>query len=206
MGGADPAFGQLLGEIAAPTPAPGAGSTAAWTTAMAASLVEMAAGLTLSRADLAERHAGAAGARERAAALRSEALDLAERERTSFAPVLEALRLPREDPARAERVAGALSDAAQAPIELAAVACEVAQLAAELATTGNPALEGDAAAGALLAEAACRAAGRLVELNLARAPEDPRLARAGELAAAAAAARDVALRREGGPRPRFGAT
>jgi hypothetical protein len=48
-------------------------------------------------------------------------------------------------------------------------------------------------AGALLAEAATRAAARLVELNLAAQPDDPRVGAARELAARAAAARERAL-------------
>jgi formiminotetrahydrofolate cyclodeaminase len=108
-------------------------------------------------------------------------LQLAEHELTAYAPVLEASRLPKEDPARAEKLDGALSDAADSPLEIARVAAEVAQLASELAATGNCSLEGDANAGAELARAACRAAARLVEINLAAHPDDPRLAQARKL-------------------------
>jgi hypothetical protein len=47
--------------------------------------------------------------------------------------------------------------------------------------------------GAVMAEAACRAAGRLVEINLAGAPDDPRLGRVAEAARRAGAAREEAL-------------
>ena len=68
-------------------------------------------------------------------------------------------------------------------------ACEVAELAADLACRGRRSLEGDATAGALLAEAATRAAARLVELNLAGQPGDARVGAAREHAARARAAR-----------------
>jgi formiminotetrahydrofolate cyclodeaminase len=117
----------------------------------------------------------------RARALRAQALELAERELTAYAPVLEASRLPEDDPTRSERLQSALSDAANSPLEIARIAAEVAGLASGLAATGNRSLEGDANTGAELARAACRAAARLVELNLSARPDDPRLAEARRL-------------------------
>jgi formiminotetrahydrofolate cyclodeaminase len=168
----------VLADVAAPTPAPGGGTSAALACALAAALVEMSAGVP----------------HERAAALRARALELAEADLGSYGPVLEALRLPRDDPARAGRVAAALSAAADTPLAIAEAAAEVAEAAAAFAVDGRPSLHGDAATGALLAEAATAAAVRLVELNLAELPDDPRLARARAAAAAAAAARERALR------------
>jgi formiminotetrahydrofolate cyclodeaminase len=159
----------LLDELAAQTPAPGGGSSAAWATAIAAALTEMAARFT----------PGASP--ERASELRVHALELAERELSAYAPVLEASRLPKDDPSRAERLSKALSDAADSPLEIARTAAEVAELARELAQNGNRTLEGDANTGAELASAACRAAARLVEINLQRTPDDPRLVEARQL-------------------------
>jgi formiminotetrahydrofolate cyclodeaminase len=149
----------------------------------------MAAGVAAG-AGLAPAHADDA---DRARELRRRALSLAEAELGSYAPVLEAARLPAEDPSRADRLRAALSDAADAPLAIAAVAAEVAELAARLARTGRPSLEGDATAGVLLAEAATRAAARLVELNLAERPGDGRVATARAHAERAAAARAAAL-------------
>lgn len=161
---------ELLDDLAAQTPAPGGGSSAAWATAVAAALVEMAAAFS-------DRPT------ERARELRAQALDLAERELTAYVPVLEAARLPKDDPARPERLGQALSDAADSPLEIARTAAEVAELARELRDTGNRTLEGDANTAAQLAAAATRAAARLVEINLKASPDDPRLAEAKLLAA-----------------------
>jgi len=161
---------ELLAEIAAATPAPGGGSTAAVACALSAALVEMSAGPP----------------HERAAALRARALQLAEDDLASYAPVLEAQR-------RGEPTDAALAAAAETPLAIAEVGCEVAELAAERARAGRRSLEGDAAAATLPAEAATRAAARLVELNLARMPDDVRLRTAGEYAARAWAARESAL-------------
>jgi methenyltetrahydrofolate cyclohydrolase len=147
---------------------------------VAAALVQMVASFTPDRAEMAER----------AGELRAEALDLAEIELHAYEPVLEALRLPREDPRRADRVRVAEAEASRSPLEIARVAAEVAEYAAELARTGNPNLAGDAIAAALLAEAAAQAAARLVAINLTDGVE---VAEAAGLARRALAAREAAL-------------
>ena len=123
---------------------------------MAAALVEMAARFTPDREEPARR----------AAELRARALELAEIELHAYEPVLEALRLPRDDPERAVRIEEARAMASESPLAIARVAAELAELAAETARSGNVNLAGDAIAGALLAEAAAQAAGRLVAINL----------------------------------------
>jgi formiminotetrahydrofolate cyclodeaminase len=120
---------------------------------MAAALVEMAAAFS-------DRPV------EPARSLRAEALSLGERELTAYQPVLDAMRMPKDDPERPERIAAASRAAAESPREIARVAGEVASLAEELVADGNPNLEGDANAALLLARAAREAAERLVEINL----------------------------------------
>jgi methenyltetrahydrofolate cyclohydrolase len=127
---------------------------------------------------------------QRAGELRTRALELAETELHAYEPVLEALRLPREDPERAARVSAAEIEASKSPREIAQVAADLAELAAELAVNGNPNLTGDAVAGALLAEAAAQAASRLVAINLT---EGPVVEEAAEHAGRARAARNRAL-------------
>jgi formiminotetrahydrofolate cyclodeaminase len=133
-----------------------------------------------------DRLAAAVRARE----LRARALELAEIELHAYEPVLEALRLPREDPARADRVRDARDAASQSPLAIAGVGAELAGLAADLAGTGNQNLAGDAIAGAVLAEAAAQAAARLVAINLS---EGPAVSEATEFALQALKAREEAL-------------
>jgi methenyltetrahydrofolate cyclohydrolase len=156
---------ELLDELGAVTPAPGGGSAAAWAAALAAALVEMAAGF-----------ADDEDSRARAHALRDQALALAEEERGTYGRVLDARRRGDEGAA-----ADALSQAADPPLAIARVGAEVAELGAAVARAGKEALKGDALTGVELAGAACRAAARLVEINLADTPQDPRLAEAAEL-------------------------
>ncbi|HEY2601902.1 MAG TPA: cyclodeaminase/cyclohydrolase family protein [Thermoleophilaceae bacterium] len=162
---AERSLSDLLEDLASKTPAPGGGTAAAWATAVAAALVEMAAAFAGDRPEVATR----------AGKLRARALALAERELSAYEPVLEAARLSKNDVTRAERLHIALSHAADSPLEITRTAAEVVPLARELRISGNATLQGDAQTAALLGEAACRAAAQLVELNLADRPNDPRL-------------------------------
>jgi formiminotetrahydrofolate cyclodeaminase len=163
----------FLAEVAARTPAPGGGAGAAVGCALGAALTEMAA-----------RFAELDDAVARAAALRARGLALAEADLAAYAPVLEALKRPADDPGRAAAIRAASSAAADVPLAIAEAAAEVVALAREVAAAGKPGLRGDALAGADLAAGAARAAARLVELNLAGADGDPRVARARAAAAA----------------------
>jgi formiminotetrahydrofolate cyclodeaminase len=126
----------------------------------------------------------------RAGRLRARALELADVELHAYDPVLAALRLPREDPDRAARVDAARATASESPLEIARIGTELAELAADIAHTGNRNLAGDAIAGALLAEASAQAAARLVAINLT---EGPAVEEAAALAESARAAREAAL-------------
>jgi formiminotetrahydrofolate cyclodeaminase len=191
----EPKLSELLADLAAPTPAPGAGSATGWTCAHAAALVEMTAGITLARPDAEPTRERMSEIAARARALRARSVALAQADLEAYAPVIAALRAPREDPGRAARLDAALSDASETPLELAAVGAELAALAAEVAGDGTAGVRGDALAGVLIAEAACQAAARLVAINLARRPEDPRVLQAAQSAERAAELRRRALER-----------
>jgi formiminotetrahydrofolate cyclodeaminase len=164
----------FIAAVAERTPAPGGGAAAGVGCALGAALVEMAA-----------RFAGLDEATARAAELRAEGIRLADADLAAYAPVLAALRLPADDPGRADALAAARSGAAEVPLAIAEAAASVAVLAREVAAAGKPALRGDALAGADIAAGAARAAGRLVEINLGEEPDDARVARAREAVARA---------------------
>lgn len=190
---ADRSIDRLLELIAARTPAPGGGSAAACAVAIAAALEQMAAGFALSREEYAAYHPRAGQLRRTAGELRAAALQLAERELHSYGDLLAARRLPEGEPGRDERISQAGAEAIAAPLELCRCAAGAAELGAELAREGNPNLAGDAICATLLAEAACRAAATLVQLNLDGRRDDRRGLEAGALADRALDARRRAL-------------
>jgi formiminotetrahydrofolate cyclodeaminase len=153
---------RFLERLASTDPAPGGGGSAAVATAMAAALVEMAAGLSTDQLDDAAAVGAAAGG------LRRRALTLADADAAAYSRVLAGYRLPRDsDPeARRREIREALEGATAVPLEIAGLAADVAGLGNRLVASGNPNLEGDAAAAVHLARAAAHAAARLVELNV----------------------------------------
>jgi formiminotetrahydrofolate cyclodeaminase len=189
---ADQPLHDLLDSVAAQRPAPGGGCSAAWAGAFGAGLVEMAASFTLARPKYAGVHHRMADVRREAKLLRRRLLELAEADAEAYEPVILALRMPEQHPERRARLEKARSKAAEVPLETAEATATLAGLAAETARVGNIHLTGDAVTGAVLAEAACRSAAQLVEINLA-GHDDPRLARAGDAVRRASAARDDAL-------------
>jgi formiminotetrahydrofolate cyclodeaminase len=171
----------FLDEVAQATPAPGGGSSAAFALALAAALVEMTASLT-----------GDAETASRATDLRVQALEQAERDLSSYALVLEAERLPRDDPSRAARLEQALLEASRPPLAIAEGAAEAAQLGVAVARTSSPHVRGDALTGVLIAEAAAAGAATLVDINLERQPGAPELERARAARDRASRAREEA--------------
>jgi formiminotetrahydrofolate cyclodeaminase len=190
---ADDTLSDLLHAVAAQRPAPGGGCAAAWAASFGAGLVEMAASFTLARPRYAGVHHRMLDVRKQATLARRRLVELAQQDAGNFEPVLAALRLPEKHRERESRLDEARSQAAETPLAIAETAAEVAELAAETARVGSEHLRGDAITGALLAEAASRAAGRLVEINLT-GRVDPRLARTFEATRRAAMAREEALR------------
>jgi methenyltetrahydrofolate cyclohydrolase len=177
---ADQTLAEFLEAVGSASPAPGGGSSSAAVGALAAGLVEMATRI-------------GGGDSQRARVLRERALELAEAELSSYAPVLDALRVPREAPERQDRLAAALLEASRSPCEVAELAAEVAELGHAVAQTSSAAVRGDALAGVVLAEAAATAAARLVEINLAEGGAKDLLERARAARERAVGARADAL-------------
>jgi formiminotetrahydrofolate cyclodeaminase len=189
---ADQSLHDVIDAVAAQRPAPGGGCSAAWSGALAAGLVEMAASFTLTRPKYAGVHHRMADVRRDAKVLRRRLLELAEADAEVYEPVIAAMRMPEQHPKRAAQLEAAQSAAAEVPLEIAEAGARVAELAAETARVGNLHLKGDSVTGAMLAEGSSRAAARLVEINLAGSG-DPRLERAAEAIRRSAAAREDAL-------------
>ena len=171
---------ELLDELAGPV-APGGGSALAFTVAMAAAVVRMAA-----RAS-AESWDEAAGVAAQADVLRARAAPLAQVDADAYDRALAvrdgAASLPADK--RDWEIGKAFADAAEAPLEIARAAADVAELAAWVAASGEPRVRADAIAAATLAAAAARAAVTLVEVNLTALAGDPRVVKAEGLARAA---------------------
>jgi formiminotetrahydrofolate cyclodeaminase len=169
-------LGELLDSIAEPG-GPGAGAIAALQAAAAAALVELAA-----RGSNADDWPNAAGAAAQARTLRERLVPLARQDAEAYQAAIAKLH---EHGGDDFALGEALARAADIPLEIADHAENVSALAAEASTRANSDLRADAAAAAALALGAAWAAAKLVEVNLAMRSEDPRLARARQIAAGA---------------------
>jgi methenyltetrahydrofolate cyclohydrolase len=174
-------LGDVLGHIASEVPSPAGGSAAAIAVALGAGLTAMCA------RNSREGWADARGATAQAETLRARIEPLAQADAEAYENALAAFRLPEllEPEVRDATLGVALERAAAIPLAIAEVGADVTDLAANLAEYGNPAVRGDAIAGALLAEAGTRAAAHLVRVNLGATPEDVRVTRAEAIADAA---------------------
>jgi len=179
----------FLEQLSAGGSAPGGGSAAALSVAFSASLVGMVA--RCSRDSWPE----AAGVAAQAQAIRDRAVTLAQTDAKVWQDALSALadaQIERDrDERRNFRLEKTLERAAAAPLEIAELGADAAELAALAGERGDETYRGDAAAAAALAAGGARAAANLVQVNLGVRPGDARLARAH---ASAQAATDAAAR------------
>ena len=161
---------ELLDRIAEGPPPPGGGSAAALVSAMAASLVSMAA-----------RANDVLGAAAQADALRARLLALAEEDAEALERALQSLAGNTDESrpeARDFSLGRALRQAADTLVLIAEASEDVALAAAELAARVEGPVKADAAAASVLAEASARVAAHLVAINLATLEGDERLSRA----------------------------
>jgi formiminotetrahydrofolate cyclodeaminase len=159
----------FLDALASDAPAPGGGAAAALAGALAAACAEMVGRFTVGRPRFASVEERARAATERLTAARAQLLAQMTADERAFAAVSAAYKLPKatdeERSARTAAIHAALLGALQPPLEVMRHGCDVLELAAELAASGNPSVVSDAACAAILGEAAVRAAALNVRAN-----------------------------------------
>lgn len=162
----------LLADVRGSDPVPAAGSVTAVTVALAAGLTaKVARRSTLVEAEELAVQADAVGDRMAA---------LATADAAGYAEVLAARR-------SGTRLAEALAEATVIPSVIASAAAEIAGLAAQLVTRGNPNLRFDAIAAADLAANAAAVAASLATADASETPEAARAVAAASRAEAIAA-------------------
>jgi formiminotetrahydrofolate cyclodeaminase len=167
---------EWLDELAHSPGAPGGGSALGFAVATGAAVLAMAA-----------RVSGATGLGAQAEALRARTAPLAQLDAETYGEALasrggkQALRSDQRD----WEIGRAFARAAEPPLEIARAGADVAELAAQLAATGDPRVRADALAAAALGAAGARGAVSLIAANLTALEGDPRVAEAERLAAAA---------------------
>ncbi|MEA4812503.1 MAG: glutamate formimidoyltransferase [Anaerolineaceae bacterium] len=167
----------FIDAVAEGTPAPGGGSAAAHTGALAAALAVMVARLTVGRVKYASVEADCWQVIEAGEALRKELSAAVALDSEAFDGILKARRLPKETEVqqleRAQALHEATLHAARVPLQNAEKAIEVMKLSFKMAEIGNINAISDAGAGANLAKAAFEAAAMNVKINLLGIETEP---------------------------------
>ena len=176
-------------DVLAQEEAPGGGSAAAITVAMAAGLVVMVA-----RASK-DHWAEAGGAIGQAETFRARVAPLAQADAEVYTDALTILRRREEvsERYRDQTLRDALERSAEIPVRIVEAGADLACLAALLVQNGNPEVRADAVVACVLAEGGARAAAALVETNLGATAEDPRVRHVRSLVEVAADASKRAL-------------
>ncbi|MCL1918371.1 MAG: cyclodeaminase/cyclohydrolase family protein [Peptococcaceae bacterium] len=165
----------FLQESASSAPTPGGGSAAAYSGALAASMVCMAARLTLGKDGYDEVQELVKEVEEEASERLQGLKEGVEQDIEVFNAYMKALRLPKNTDAekqqRTEKLRQASYEALLPPLSIAENALGVIKLACRLAPIGNKNVISDVGVAAALAEGALQAALWSVEINLVSLPD-----------------------------------
>jgi methenyltetrahydrofolate cyclohydrolase len=150
-----------LGRVSSADPTPGGGSVASLTAALAAALGSMVAAISDKKSP--DRDAGKLA--ERCTSMREALLELSTDDEAAFRNVIEALRLPKDDPSRADRLDIVLRAAADVPMTVGRTCLDLLAILESLSVSSSRHAVSDVGAAAYLALAALQASRLNVQIN-----------------------------------------
>jgi glutamate formiminotransferase/formiminotetrahydrofolate cyclodeaminase len=163
----------FIDELSSDSPAPGGGSVSALAAAMGAALASMVAVLSHTKKGFESKQDALDRIAVRGQALKDRFVAAIDADTAAFDRLLEAMRMPKDDPNRGAALADATVAAAEVPLGVLEGCAEVIELCREVARIGLQASLSDAGVGAQMARAAAAGAYQNVCINLASL-DDPR--------------------------------
>ena len=157
----------FIDELSSESPAPGGGSVSALAASMGAALASMVAVLSHTKKGFESKQAELDRIAVRAQQLKDELLAAVDADTAAFDRLLEAIRMPHDNPARERALADATVGATEVPLGVLERCPEVIELCREIARIGLQASLSDAGVGAQVARAAAAGAYQNVCINLA---------------------------------------
>lgn len=151
--------------LAARESVPGGGGAAALVGALGAALCSMAGAFARSRSGASGDDAELEWIMGEAEDVRYRLLELVEEDADGFAPVLEAYRMPKDDPDRAKAIERATEGACMAPLAMMGECCRAIVLLEKMGRRCSQQLISDVACGVLLVRAALECASVNVYVN-----------------------------------------
>ncbi|HKZ43542.1 MAG TPA: glutamate formimidoyltransferase [Anaerolineales bacterium] len=160
----------FLDALASEKPTPGGGSAAAYSGAMAASLVSMVTRLTIGKKKYVQIEAQMQEILLQSESLRKELIELVREDAEAFEYVMNAFKLPRDNNQLEEIRSKAIDDAtlyaAKIPFEVATASLKTLALAEKIASMGNINAISDAGSAGALAITAIKCAAYNIRINL----------------------------------------
>jgi methenyltetrahydrofolate cyclohydrolase len=161
---------KFLERLASGEPVPGGGSAAALSGALAASLSEMVARLTLNKADNAALEEKMSTLIDQASSLRAKLTGDVDKDSDAYARVMDAFHLPKgseaEKTARATAIQEAMKEAARVPLSVAESGVALLKLAGVAVSEGNSSAITDGLVAVLMARSSVIGALYNVRINL----------------------------------------
>jgi len=167
---ADLSIKEFLAKTASGSPVPGGGSIAALSAAIAASLSEMVANLTIGKKGYEATEEKMKDITKDAADYRNKLIKDIDRDSKAYDDVLAAFRLPKgneqEQHIRKQAIQKALKNASLVPLDVAKDAFKIIELAEEVVKYGNKNAVTDGAVAVMMARTAVLSALYNVKINL----------------------------------------
>jgi formiminotetrahydrofolate cyclodeaminase len=161
---------EFLEKIASELPTPGGGSVAALSAALAASLTEMVANLTIGKQGYDDVEDEMKAVAQDALRLKSKFVSAIDKDSNAYNDVITAIKLPGDTEAekrhREEMIQSGLKQATLVPMAVAEDAIRVMELAGKTVTKGNKNAITDGAVGVMMAKTAVLSALYNVKINL----------------------------------------
>ena len=168
---ADLSIEEFLAKTASGSPVPGGGSIAALSAAIAASLAEMVANLTIGKKGYEATEEQMKGIVKDAAEYRNKLIKDIDRDSDAYNDVLAAFKLPKgsdqEENIRKQAIQDALKNASLVPLDVAKNAFKIIVLTEEVVKHGNKNAVTDGAVAVMMARTAVLSALFNVKINLA---------------------------------------
>jgi len=157
---------EFCDKVAEKSPVPGGGAVGAVVAALAASLNQMVANLTIGKKKYSDYQEIMEEVLENMEYSRNKLQEIAEKDIAAFDKVMKAFKLPKDDPKREELVQSSLKEAADVPFELAREARNILKYCRITSKWGNKNAISDAYSASELAKAAFRISVYNVLINL----------------------------------------
>jgi glutamate formiminotransferase / formiminotetrahydrofolate cyclodeaminase len=164
----------FLDELSSDSPAPGGGSVSALAASMGAALASMVAVLSHTKKGFESKQDDLDRIAVRAQELKDQLLAAVDADTAAFDRLLEAIRLPKDDPARHAAMADATVGATEVPLGVLEKCPEVIELCREIGKIGLQASLSDAGVGVQVARAGAAGAYQNVCINLAGLTDEKR--------------------------------